>query len=518
MLTANETDDFVVNWSGACSGAGSACYVYLYSQNSDATVTATFVPKHLLTVTKTGDTDGRVYSSPPGIDCGSTCSYRFGQNSYVYLSVDSYAYDVTWSGACTGTNTFCYVQMSAAASVNAQLAQRQTLTLTKTGLADGLVTSIPSGIYCDSFCNSSSTQFPRDTVVTLTASSASGYSVQWSGACTGTSSVCVVTMDKARSVAARFASLIELQVQTEGQGAVRSDPAGIDCGATCRSSFFPGTAVTLVATANEGSTFTGWTGGCTGTASTCAIQMDQARFAKATFTSIAVPVPPRTAGVSVTVTGSGTVTSDPAGVNCGTACVATYNLNSKVTLTAHPASDSMFAGWSNACQGAALTCVITMTDGQSVTARFVVRPLLTVAVIGSGTVTSSPAGIDCGTQCITAYDPNALVTLTAQALAGSEFTQWSDSCSGSSGICQVSMDQAKKVTASFRTIPPPSTGGGNKGGGGGGGGGSMAWTSLAALLALLAMRQDSQNRIRFIARRSRRNFEARSPRGKLHGD
>ncbi|MFL6617422.1 MAG: GlyGly-CTERM sorting domain-containing protein, partial [Povalibacter sp.] len=80
-----------------------------------------------------------------------------------------------------------------------------------------------------------------------------------------------------------------------------------------------------------------------------------------------------------------------------------------------------------------------------------------------------------------------------------------------------SMDQAKKVTAAFRTIPPPSTGGGNKGGGGGGGG-SMAWTSLAALSALLAMRQDSQNRIRFTARRSRRNFDARSPRGKLHGD
>jgi hypothetical protein len=217
--------------------------------------------------------------------------------------------------------------------------------------------------------------------------------------------------------------------------------------------------------------------------------MDQARFVKATFSS--KPAAPLTADLTVNVTGAGTVTSDPPGLNCSTTCVAAYGLNSTVTLTAHPASDSSFTGWSGACTGTATTCVVTMSNAQSATALFVARPVLIVTVSGSGTVTSNPAGIDCGTQCSRAYDPNALVTLTAQPLAGNQFAQWSDACSGSSVTCQVSMDQARNVTASFRAILPSNSG---SGGSGGGGGGSLAWTYLAALLGLLVMRRQSQQR------------------------
>jgi len=45
-------------------------------------------------------------------------------------------------------------------------------------------------------------------------------------------------------------------------------------------------------------------------------------------------------------TGSGTVTSSPAGINCGSTCSASYNSGTLVTLTATPASSSIFAGWS----------------------------------------------------------------------------------------------------------------------------------------------------------------------------
>jgi hypothetical protein len=54
----------------------------------------------------------------------------------------------------------------------------------------------------------------------------------------------------------------------DGTGKVVSTPTGIDCGATCSANFLNNITVTLTATADGGSTFTGWSGnGCTGTGS-----------------------------------------------------------------------------------------------------------------------------------------------------------------------------------------------------------------------------------------------------------
>jgi uncharacterized repeat protein (TIGR02543 family) len=68
-----------------------------------------------------------------------------------------------------------------------------------------------------------------------------------------------------------------------GTGTVTSNPAGIDCGADCGESYPIGTVVTLSATADAGSTFTGWSGACTGTAASCAVTMDAAQTATAAF-------------------------------------------------------------------------------------------------------------------------------------------------------------------------------------------------------------------------------------------
>jgi hypothetical protein len=67
---------------------------------------------------------------------------------------------------------------------------------------------------------------------------------------------------------------------------------------------------------------------------------------------------------------------------------------------------------------------------------------------GSGTVTSNPSGINCGSDCSVAYGAGTTVTLTASPAAGSTFTGWSGACSGT-GSCQVTMDAAKSVTAGF---------------------------------------------------------------------
>ena len=74
---------------------------------------------------------------------------------------------------------------------------------------------------------------------------------------------------------------------------------------------------------------------------------------------------------------------------------------------------------------------------------------------GSGSVTSNPAGINCGSECSKTFDYNTVVTLTAEADAGSTFIGWTGAgCSGT-GNCVVTMDTDKSVTATFDVVPLP---------------------------------------------------------------
>lgn len=68
-----------------------------------------------------------------------------------------------------------------------------------------------------------------------------------------------------------------------GNGTVTSTTAGISCGATCTAGFASGSSVTLTATPATGSTFTGWSGACSGTGS-CVVKMSGNKVAvTATF-------------------------------------------------------------------------------------------------------------------------------------------------------------------------------------------------------------------------------------------
>jgi murein peptide amidase A len=77
---------------------------------------------------------------------------------------------------------------------------------------------------------------------------------------------------------------------------------------------------------------------------------------------------------------------------------------------------------------------------------------VTSAGSGSGTVTSSPAGIDCGLTCSFDFAAGTLVTLTATVVSGSTFAGWSGAgCSGT-GTCQVTMSASESVTAAFDQV------------------------------------------------------------------
>ena len=75
---------------------------------------------------------------------------------------------------------------------------------------------------------------------------------------------------------------------------------------------------------------------------------------------------------------------------------------------------------------------------------------LSVAINGSGSVTSDVPGIACGTACNTNYTFGDTLTLTAiPASADFSFTGWSGACTGISPSCVVSIDSAKSVQANF---------------------------------------------------------------------
>ncbi len=323
-----------------------------------------------------------------------------------------------------------------------------TLNVTKTGTGSGTVTSTPTGINCGTDCTETySGKIIKLTAVVGTNSLFTG----WSGACSGTSTTCNVTVTNLQNVTANFDYITyNLTITKVGNGTISSSPAGIDCGADCTEAVNKGSTVTLTATPDMGYKFTGWTGGCTGTATTCTITMNAAKTVTATFKAI-FPL-------TVSKTGTGTGKVAATGINCDTSatpdCTETYIKDTRVTLTATATAGSRFTGWSGACTGT--TCAVTMNEAKNVTANFdFITFNLTVAKVGNGSVTSNPAGIDCGADCAEAFrsmTPATAVTLTATPDAGYKFTGWTGGCTGTATTCTVTVSAAKSVTATFRPI------------------------------------------------------------------
>jgi plastocyanin len=159
--------------------------------------------------------------------------------------------------------------------------------------------------------------------------------------------------------------------------------------------------------------------------------------------------------ISSSVTGSGSISKSPN--------TSDYPPGTKVTLTAKPASGYVFSNWGGDCAGiSSTTCSLTMDSNKTVSATFIkasVNYTLTVNKSGSGTITSYPSGINCGTDCSNTYTSGTSVTLVAAPEAGSTFTRWSGgTCSGSSPTCSFNMNSNISVTANFgsSTLSAPS--------------------------------------------------------------
>jgi len=151
-------------------------------------------------------------------------------------------------------------------------------------------------------------------------------------------------------------------------------------------------------------------------------------------------------------TGTGKVFSEPAGIDCGSACSAEsadFSEGEVVTLLRSPSPGSAFVEWTGACTGSGV-CQVTMSEAKSVGAKFDLTVPLSVTKSGTGTgkVTSLPSGIDCGETCSAEFAEGVEVELTPTPDLGSAFVEWSGACTGS-GACEVTMSEAKSVDAEF---------------------------------------------------------------------
>lgn len=419
----------------------------------------------IFTATLVGDSG---YSYTWDFGDGTVLNNQPASVSHAYTTADIYT---AWVTATHGTDTLGQISPVTVTAA---------ISLTFSGAGEGWVEDS-----LGSACSTDCVLVYANPTVTLTAYAPNDSTFTgWSGDCSGTGA-CVLTMNQVHHVTANYIETYYLLnvYRNWGQGTVTSSPASIDCGSTCSADLDYGTTITLTATPDPGYTFLYWAGACAsaGTSPSCTVSMTAARNVQAYFgyTQVTLTVARPTDG---TVSGGN--------ISCGynaTRCTATYDYGSVVTLTAYPRNVSKaFIAWGGDCSGSA-TCVLTMTSNKSVTATFgtATYTLTThVAGSGSGTVTSSPAYLNCSSSdgtCSNAIPYFTYLTLDATPAAGSTFTGWGGECAGyadgpTCGLWMLSTPKTISATFEIQTLNVQVSNSGN------GNGQITAVTSLGSLL------------------------------------
>ena len=248
-----------------------------------------------------------------------------------------------------------------------------------------------------------------------------------------------------------------VEVNDPNGGTVVSVPAGIDCGTTCSGSFTRGVGVQMLAKPKPGYYLAAWGGDCLGRDDDCVLYTAKDTKAVATF----LPIPPDRLNVAFAGDGGGRVTGDLNGMDCVTpssACTVDLPHGSSVLLRAYPDSESEFRGWGGACAGTADTCLVSMTQAQSVEARFALRPTVTLRVdlggvgqvTGGGITCRSPEAPSAPNVCARTFTRGATVILTAASIGDAVFQGWGGT--GGCGIanpCTITLDRSYRPSAQF---------------------------------------------------------------------
>ena len=461
-------------------------------------------PVRTLTVNQAGSQPGLVTSLPGGIFCGGggtqVCTRDFAAGSTAFLVVDDASASAFrgWGDGCANITTNphrCEVSLEGDRNIDVFFEPPDgtfsNLTIDVIG-AGNVVAVEPSGIDCyDDPSSSDCTEaYPTGQRVRLGIFEQPGETFQgWGGACAEwfTAATIRVTVDADITCTAQFtgtgftpqfrldtAMTVDGAPPAEGvvPGQIDSAPVGAGCGGAsddCTADFPINTSVQLLARPAPQYRFDSWVSsvpgtGCDGatsesitvvmsrdivcTANYRFISADTVLLTTDTTISQAVPLPTGPFG--------GTITSTPVGIACGdngNDCRETYQRGSQVTLTATPSPGYRFQTWNSDCGFMPATVVLTLDADLRCTANFLPTAppptaMLNVIVVGEGRVDSTPAGINCGSDCSEDFPLNSVINLVASAVAGNEFVGWTGDCSGGTSI-QVDMNQDRTCTANF---------------------------------------------------------------------
>jgi serine protease len=352
---------------------------------------------------------------------------------------------------------------------------------------NGTITINPGGSSCTSDC-AFYVPYDANPAYTLTATPAGGYVfLGWAGDCAGTSP-CSYTPNRAKTILARFApagSVVPITITKSGSGSgtVSSSPSGINCGSACAYNFASGSSVTLYAVADSKSNFAGWSGACAGTSIACTVSLNGAKSVSATFTtlddypdaaSLAVAIAPTSSTAGSLYSGTDQDWFKVTFPTKGRWAIGTLGTTDTVGAVFAADGVTLYGSNDDANGSYNFELLFTVPSPQTVLVRVTGYRDLAVQTTGpytlqsvfvatygvavsrsgsgSGTVTSSVAGITCGSTCAAEFPSGSALTLTAVPDSGSVFLGWQGGCAGL-GTCPLTMDGEKAVTAIFSTAP-----------------------------------------------------------------
>ncbi len=296
-------------------------------------------------------------------------------------------------------------------------------------------------------------------------------------------------IDAAKTVTAKFVTSRRLTLSKDG-GRIGDDPVsagGHRLWAHVRRRLCARLECDADGVTVAGLYFVKWSGACTSFSVVCTVSLDAERARSPPFELGPVLTVKRTG------TGTGVVTSDPAGIDCGTQCTMSAGRPSDtIRLQARADDDSVFMALSDGCNTNLDQCFVNMDKDQVVSAYFAFKPMLDIQIAGvggKGHVIASAGSIDCdgaNATCHTRLEGNSQVVITAMPNPNGRFDGWSGACTSTAPSCTVTMNTRKTVTATFgdASTPPPNNGGG----GGKGGGGRFDLLSLLGLALVGTLR------------------------------
>jgi hypothetical protein len=157
----------------------------------------------------------------------------------------------------------------------------------------------------------------------------------------------------------------ELQLTVTGPGRVAADVPGLECTASCTTTWNTGTRLVLTPTPSAGAKLVRWSGPCSG-AGQCALGVGEGAAPSALFA-------PATYRVNVRVSGRGTVVSSTRQISCPGRCASTVASYTPLRLTAAAGKGWRLKTWAGACRGKRPACTLAMSSNASARAVFVRR-------------------------------------------------------------------------------------------------------------------------------------------------